>query len=84
MFAGPAALCDHAEVETYAWSGLPTAPTDLPDGIAAELSWAHEQLTGLDLEGAALKGLGVEGPALEEPADNNPGPKDPDHPQERP
>ncbi|WP_075692653.1 metabolite traffic protein EboE [Streptomyces acidiscabies] len=50
LFAGPAALCDHVEVETYTWSVLPTPPTDLPGGIAAELAWAHEQLTGLGLK----------------------------------
>ncbi|MGJ5892266.1 hypothetical protein ACSCBZ_10015 [Streptomyces niveiscabiei] len=76
LFARPAALCDHAEVETYTWSDLPAPPTS-PDGIAAELARAHEQLTGLGLEGPVLKGLGLEGPALKEPADNNPGPRIP-------
>ncbi|QYX76437.1 metabolite traffic protein EboE [Streptomyces akebiae] len=50
LLGGPAADCDHIEVETYTWSVLPEPPTDLPGGIAAELAWARDRLTGLGLK----------------------------------
>ncbi|MEU1345095.1 metabolite traffic protein EboE [Streptomyces sp. NPDC005827] len=53
LLGGPSALCDHIEVETYTWSVLPRPPAGragLVDGIAAELAWAGEQLTGLGLK----------------------------------
>ncbi|MGC9540738.1 metabolite traffic protein EboE [Streptomyces sp. UG1] len=50
LLGGPAAHCDHIEVETYTWSVLPEPPTDLPGGIAAELAWARDRLTGLGLK----------------------------------
>ncbi|MDX3517229.1 metabolite traffic protein EboE [Streptomyces scabiei] len=50
LLGGPSAHCDHIEVETYTWSVLPEPPTDLPGGIAAELAWARDRLTGLGLE----------------------------------
>ncbi|MEU1345176.1 metabolite traffic protein EboE [Streptomyces sp. NPDC005827] len=50
LLGGPAAHCDHIEVETYTWSVLPEPPTDLPGGIAAELAWAGNRLTGLGLK----------------------------------
>lgn len=55
LFAGPAALTDHVEVETYTWSVLPPGqrpdgPDALVAGIAAELSWAEEKLAGLGLK----------------------------------
>ncbi|MFM9591063.1 metabolite traffic protein EboE [Streptomyces scabiei] len=50
LLGGPSAHCDHIEVETYTWSVLPDPPTDLPGGIAAELAWARDRLTGLGLE----------------------------------
>ncbi|MET9088021.1 metabolite traffic protein EboE [Streptomyces sp. NPDC004237] len=50
LLGGPAAHCDHIEVETYTWSVLPAPPTDLPGGIAAELVWARDLLTGLGLK----------------------------------
>ncbi|MFI2433157.1 metabolite traffic protein EboE [Streptomyces sp. NPDC018693] len=50
LLGGPTAHCDHIEVETYTWSVLPTPPTDLPGGIAAELAWARDRLTGLGLK----------------------------------
>ncbi|MEU6144980.1 metabolite traffic protein EboE [Streptomyces sp. NPDC047081] len=50
LLGGPTALCDHIEVETYTWSVLPEPPTDLPGGIAAELAWARDRLTGLGLK----------------------------------
>ncbi|QNP69305.1 metabolite traffic protein EboE [Streptomyces roseirectus] len=83
LYAGQEALCDHVEVETYTWSVLPTPPTDLPGGIAAELAWAHGRLTGLGLDGPALKDTG---PA---PKDTRPALKDaknthPDPSEERP
>ncbi|SNX64963.1 sugar phosphate isomerase/epimerase [Streptomyces sp. TLI_55] len=50
LLGGPAAVTDHIEVETYTWSVLPEPPTDLPGGIAAELAWARDRLTGLGLK----------------------------------
>ncbi|WP_369274340.1 metabolite traffic protein EboE [Streptomyces sp. R11] len=50
LLGGAAAGCDHIEVETYTWSVLPEPPTDLPGGIAAELAWARDRLTGLGLK----------------------------------
>ncbi|MGW6733784.1 metabolite traffic protein EboE [Streptomyces sp. NPDC055013] len=50
LLGGPSAGCDHIEVETYTWSVLPEPPTDLPGGIAAELAWAGDRLTGLGLK----------------------------------
>lgn len=49
LVGGPTADCDHIEVETYTWSVLPEPPTDLAEGIAAELTWARDRLTGLGL-----------------------------------
>ncbi|MEH1011823.1 metabolite traffic protein EboE [Micromonospora sp. CPCC 206060] len=54
LFAGPVAGCDHLDVETYTWGVLPAArrPTDdaeLADGIAAELTFARDELTALGL-----------------------------------
>ncbi|WP_217181471.1 metabolite traffic protein EboE [Streptomyces sp. AC495_CC817] len=50
LLGGASADCDHIEVETYTWSVLPDPPTDLPGGIAAELAWARDRLTGLGLK----------------------------------
>ncbi|MDX3453282.1 metabolite traffic protein EboE [Streptomyces sp. ME02-8801-2C] len=50
LLGGPNAVCDHIEVETYTWSVLPRPPADLADGIAAELAWARDRLTGLGLK----------------------------------
>ncbi|MFF3328207.1 metabolite traffic protein EboE [Streptomyces sp. NPDC002888] len=50
LLGGPTAACDHIDVETYTWSVLPEPPTDLPGGIAAELAWARDRLTGLGLK----------------------------------
>ncbi|WP_149830032.1 metabolite traffic protein EboE [Streptomyces tailanensis] len=50
LLGGASADCDHIEVETYTWSVLPEPPADLAGGIAAELAWAREQLTGLGLK----------------------------------
>ncbi|MDX2554838.1 MULTISPECIES: metabolite traffic protein EboE [Streptomyces] len=50
LLGGTSADCDHIEVETYTWSVLPEPPIDLPGGIAAELAWARDRLTGLGLE----------------------------------
>jgi sugar phosphate isomerase/epimerase len=50
LLGGASALCDHIEVETYTWSVLPEPPADLPGGIAAELAWARDRLTGLGLK----------------------------------
>lgn len=50
LVGGAAADCDHIEVETYTWSVLPDPPADLPGGIAAELAWARDRLTGLGLK----------------------------------
>ncbi|WP_329277211.1 metabolite traffic protein EboE [Streptomyces sp. NBC_01451] len=50
LLGGPNAVCDHIEVETYTWSVLPRPPADLAAGIAAELTWARDRLTGLGLK----------------------------------
>ncbi|RSN74284.1 xylose isomerase [Streptomyces sp. WAC 05379] len=50
LLGGPSADCAHIEVETYTWSVLPEPPADLPGGIAAELAWARDRLTGLGLK----------------------------------
>ncbi|GGK93975.1 metabolite traffic protein EboE [Streptomyces flaveus] len=50
LLGGPVAGCDHIEVETYTWSVLPRPPADLAGGIAAELTWARDRLTGLGLK----------------------------------
>ncbi|MFB6637928.1 metabolite traffic protein EboE [Streptomyces chartreusis] len=50
LLGGPSADCSHIEVETYTWSVLPEPPADLPGGIAAELAWARDRLTGLGLK----------------------------------
>ncbi|MET7477023.1 metabolite traffic protein EboE [Streptomyces sp. NPDC005648] len=50
LLGGLTALCDHIEVETYTWSVLPEPPTDLAGGIATELAWARDRLTGLGLK----------------------------------
>jgi hypothetical protein len=48
------ARIDHLEVETYTWSVLPedlrpVGEEGLIAGIAAELAWARDRLTGLGL-----------------------------------
>lgn len=50
LLGGPEAVCDHIEVETYTWSVLPRPPADLAAGIAAELAWARDRLTGVGLK----------------------------------
>ncbi|WP_055535341.1 metabolite traffic protein EboE [Streptomyces graminilatus] len=50
LLGGPNAVCDHIEVETYTWSVLPRPPADLAAGIAAELTWARDRLTGMGLK----------------------------------
>lgn len=50
LLGGASADCDHIEVETYTWSVLPEPPADLAGGIAAELAWARDRLTGLGLK----------------------------------
>ncbi|BBC31748.1 Xylose isomerase [Streptomyces graminofaciens] len=50
LLGGASAACDHIEVETYTWSVLPEPPADLAGGIAAELAWARDRLTGLGLK----------------------------------
>ncbi|GGK73265.1 metabolite traffic protein EboE [Mangrovihabitans endophyticus] len=54
IVGGQAALCDHLEIETYTWEVLPSRlrpRTDgcLADGIAAEIAFARDELTGLGL-----------------------------------
>jgi len=49
LVGGSASLCDHIEVETYTWSVLPHPTDDLVGGIAAELAWSADTLTGLGL-----------------------------------
>jgi hypothetical protein len=55
LVGGPRAACDHLDVETYTWNVLParsrpTGPAQLTAGIAAELAWARDRLTDLDLK----------------------------------
>lgn len=55
LLGGPAAGCDHLDVETYTWNVLPPrsrpqGPAELAAGIAAELAWARDRLTDLDLK----------------------------------
>lgn len=54
LYAGPAAGCDHLDVETYTWGVLPAArrpgtDAELATGIAAELAFARDELVGLGL-----------------------------------
>ncbi|WP_328419226.1 metabolite traffic protein EboE [Micromonospora sp. NBC_00389] len=54
LYAGPAAGCDHLDVETYTWGVLPAArrpgtDAELAAGIAAELAFARAELVGLGL-----------------------------------
>ncbi|QLQ37318.1 metabolite traffic protein EboE [Micromonospora robiginosa] len=60
LFAGPAAGCDHLDVETYTWGVLPEArrprgDAELAAGIAAELAFARAELAALGVAG----GVGV-------------------------
>jgi len=54
LVGGDRAACDHLEVETYTWSVLPpgqrpSSPAELARGIAAELSFARDELLALGL-----------------------------------
>ncbi|MEU1844553.1 metabolite traffic protein EboE [Micromonospora sediminicola] len=58
LLAGPAAGCDHLDVETYTWGVLPQArrprgDAELAAGIAAELAFARDELVTLGLSTAA-------------------------------
>ncbi|GAA3764811.1 metabolite traffic protein EboE [Micromonospora maritima] len=58
LLAGPAAGCDHLDVETYTWGVLPRArrprgDAELAAGIAAELAFARDELVALGLSTAA-------------------------------
>jgi sugar phosphate isomerase/epimerase len=55
LVGGPAARCDHLDVETYTWGVLPAgqrpdAPDQLAAGIAAELAYARDLLEELGLK----------------------------------
>jgi hypothetical protein len=55
LVGGSVAGCDHLDVETYTWHVLPPGsrpetPAQLAAGIAAELAWARDRLTDLDLK----------------------------------
>jgi hypothetical protein len=55
LLGGERAACDHLDVETYTWNVLPPrsrpdGPAQLTAGIAAELAWARDRLTDLDLK----------------------------------
>jgi sugar phosphate isomerase/epimerase len=53
LVGGAHPLTQHLESETYTWSVLPDGPTnqqELAEGIAAELSWLRDRITGLGLE----------------------------------
>lgn len=54
LLRGPAARCDHLEVETYTWDVLPPArrpvsADGLAEGIAAELAFVRDELRALSL-----------------------------------
>ena len=54
LVGGPEALCDHLDVETYTWNVLPEGlrpetPDELAAGIAAELGYARDLLTELEV-----------------------------------
>ncbi|MFI7212758.1 metabolite traffic protein EboE [Micromonospora maritima] len=58
LLAGPAAGCDHLDVETYTWGVLPAArrprgDAELAAGIAAELAFARDELVALGLSTTA-------------------------------
>ncbi|SCL38370.1 Sugar phosphate isomerase/epimerase [Micromonospora rhizosphaerae] len=64
LFAGPAAGCDHLDVETYTWGVLPAArrprtDAELAAGIAAELAFARDELVSVGLAPATPIGTGV-------------------------
>ncbi|WP_446216372.1 metabolite traffic protein EboE [Micromonospora sp. IBHARD004] len=64
LFAGPAAGCDHLDVETYTWGVLPAArrprtDAELAAGIAAELAFARDELVAVGLAAATPAGTGV-------------------------
>ncbi|MBM0278836.1 metabolite traffic protein EboE [Micromonospora tarensis] len=64
LFDGPAAGCDHLDVETYTWGVLPAArrpgtDAELAAGIAAELAFARDELVGLGLTPERTVSMGV-------------------------
>ncbi|WP_433126398.1 metabolite traffic protein EboE [Micromonospora sp. CA-240977] len=64
LFDGPAAGCDHLDVETYTWGVLPAArrpgtDAELAAGIAAELAFARDELVGLGLTAERTVSMGV-------------------------
>ncbi|WP_433263319.1 metabolite traffic protein EboE [Micromonospora vinacea] len=64
LFDGPAAGCDHLDVETYTWGVLPAArrpgtDAELAAGIAAELAFARDELVGLGLTTERTVSMGV-------------------------
>ena len=61
LLGGPAAGCDHFEVETYTWQVLPgpdrpDTPAALAAGIAAELGWARDRLLDFGLSALEVTG----------------------------
>jgi hypothetical protein len=55
LVGGPAAVCDHLDVETYTWGVLPAelrpdTPAELAAGIAAELGYARTVLEELGVK----------------------------------
>jgi sugar phosphate isomerase/epimerase len=64
LLGGPAARCDHLDVETYTWGVLPAGqrpdtPGELAAGIAAELAFARDELYALGLAPAGHPALEV-------------------------
>jgi sugar phosphate isomerase/epimerase len=64
LLGGPAARCDHLDVETYTWGVLPAdlrpdTPAELAAGIAAELAFARDELYALGLAPAGRPALEV-------------------------
>lgn len=61
LLGGPAALCDHFDVETYTWGVLPPAQrpsgaAQLASGIAAELRFTRDELVALNLSDLSTMG----------------------------
>ncbi|MFF0154460.1 metabolite traffic protein EboE [Micromonospora sp. NPDC005203] len=64
LFDAPTAGCDHLDVETYTWGVLPAArrpgtDAELAAGIAAELTFARDELVGLGLTAERTVSMGV-------------------------
>jgi sugar phosphate isomerase/epimerase len=62
LLGGPAAVCDHLEVETYPWEVRPSRPPDadqLAADIAADLAFTRDELCALGLTPVARHDAGT-------------------------